>query len=286
MTKSTWLITGCSSGLGRELARAVLASGANAIVTARNSDTLADIVADYPGTARALSLDVTDRDQVLSVVSAGIETFGSIDVLVNNAGYAYRSAVEEGDEREVTDLFATNFFGAVSMIKAVLPAMRSRRHGCIVNVSSIGGRFSGPASGYYSATKFAMEGLSDALRKELGAFGCKVVLVEPGALRTDFAGRSLHGSSKPIADYERVVGHRRVGADKSSGSERGDPRKAAEAIISAVAAENAPFRLLLGSDAIEIIRNELTGQMDELERWALLSVSIDMDEAPGVERAR
>ena len=189
---TTWLITGCSSGLGRDLAKAVLEAGLNAVVTARDSKTVQDLVASYPDTGMAAALDVTKSEQVQNVVRDAQQRFGGIDVLVNNAGYGYRAAVEEGDEKEVADLFATNVFGTVAMIKAALPGMRARRSGCIINISSIAGRLAAPGSGYYSASKFAVEGLSDALRKEVGPLGIRVMVVEPGAFRTEFAGRSLH----------------------------------------------------------------------------------------------
>jgi NAD(P)-dependent dehydrogenase (short-subunit alcohol dehydrogenase family) len=188
---STWFITGCSSGLGRALAQAVLANGHNAVATAREVDTVKDRVDTYPGTALALTLDVTDTTQVSAAVEQAQARFGSIDVLVNNAGYGYRAAVEEGADDDVAELFATNFFGPIAMIKAVLPGMRQRRSGAIVNISSIGARITPVGSGYYSATKAALEGASGSLRWELAPLGISVTVVEPGAFRTDFAGRSL-----------------------------------------------------------------------------------------------
>ena len=188
---TTWFITGCSTGLGRSLAKAVLERGWNAVVTARDQATVEDIVVAYPDTALALPLDVRNRAQIDEAVHRCRGRFGSIDVLVNNAGYGYRAAVEEADESEVADLFATNFFGLAAVTKSVLPGMRERRQGSIVNISSVAGRMSQPGSGYYSATKFAVAGLSDALRKEVGPLGIKVVVVKPGGFRTDFAGRSL-----------------------------------------------------------------------------------------------
>jgi NAD(P)-dependent dehydrogenase (short-subunit alcohol dehydrogenase family) len=182
----TWLITGCSTGLGRHLAEAVLARGYNAIVTARDATKVQDLVDANPDTALALALDVTEDTQVTNAVQQAEERFGGVDVLVNNAGYGYRAAVEEGEEPEVATLFATNFFGPVAMIKAVLPGMRARRNGAIVNISSIGARISPPGSGYYSATKAALEALSASLRRELEPLGITVTVVEPGGFRTDF----------------------------------------------------------------------------------------------------
>lgn len=270
---STWLITGCSTGLGRSLAQAVLQAGFNAVVTARNIQTIQDIVAPYPDTAIAATLDVTDEEQVEKVVKMAYTRFNTIDVLVNNAGYGYRAAVEEGESSQINKLFNTNFFGAISMIKAVLPDMRARRNGIIVNISSIAARLAMPGSAYYSATKFALEGLSDALRREVGPLGIKVLIVEPGAFRTDFAGRSLHGSITAIDDYKETAGLRRKENDKTDGTQPGDPKRAAMAIIKAMTGDHLPFRLLLGSDAIQIVTTELDSQLKEIEDWKDLSIS-------------
>jgi NAD(P)-dependent dehydrogenase (short-subunit alcohol dehydrogenase family) len=203
------------------------------------------------------------------------ERFGSVDVLVNNAGFGYRAAVEEGDDDEVAALFATNVFGTVSMIKAVLPGMRARRSGTILNVSSIAGRLAAPGSGYYSATKFAVEGISDALRKEVAPLSIRVTLVEPGAFRTDFAGRSLQQARANIADYATTAGPRRKENDKTHGTQPGDPERAAQAIIKLVAGETLPTRLLLGSDAVRIVGGELDSQLAEINSWEELSASTD-----------
>jgi len=271
----TWLITGCSSGLGRSLAQAVLEAGVNAVVTARNPEKLKDLISAFPQTAVATALDVTKADQVAGAVKLAEQRFGGVDVLVNNAGHGYRGAVEEGDEKEVADLFAANFFGAVSLIKAVLPNMRARRHGAILNVSSIAGRLAMPGSGYYSATKFAIEGMSDALRKEVGPLGIRVVVVDPGAFRTDFAGRSLEQAKADIADYADTAGPRRKENDKTDGTQPGDPARAARVLIKVVEGETAPFRILLGSDAVRIVNAELEAQRQEIEDWKELSISTD-----------
>lgn len=272
---TTWLITGCSTGLGRHLAEAVLAAGFNAVVTARDPATVQDIVGAYPDKALSVALDVRDWGAAQRAVKSAEDKFGAVDVLVNNAGYGYRAAVEEGDEDEVANLFATNFFGAVSMIKAVLPGMRARRSGVIVNVSSIAARMSLPGSGYYSATKFAVEGMSDALRKEVGPLGIKVLIVEPGAFRTDFAGRSLHGARSAIADYAATAGPRRKENDKTDGTQPGDPARAARTIIEVVESPSLPARLLLGSDAIQVVGAELEAQRKELIDWKTVSVTTD-----------
>jgi NAD(P)-dependent dehydrogenase (short-subunit alcohol dehydrogenase family) len=205
--------------------------------------------------------------------------FGGVDVLVNNAGYGYRGAVEEGDAEEVADLFATNVFGAVAMIKAVLPGMRARRRGAILNVSSIAGRLAAPGSGYYSATKFALEGMSDALRKEVGPLGIRVVVVEPGAFRTDFAGRSLRQAGAAIPDYAGTAGPRRKENDRTHGTQPGDPARAARVMIGIVEGEKAPFRLLLGGDAVDRATAELTAQLQEIEDWKDVSTSTDFPTA-------
>lgn len=272
---TTWLITGCSTGLGKSLAKAVLEAGFNAVVTARDVRTVQNLVSGHPDNAVATALDVTSNDQVEDAIRLAEKRFGSIDVLVNNAGYGYRGAVEEGDNQEVEKLFATNFFGTVTMIKAVLPGMRARRSGAIINLSSVAGRFAAPGSGYYSATKFAVEGMSDALRKELAPLGIRVVVVEPGAFRTDFAGRSLHQAGANISDYATTAGPRRKENDRMDGTQRGDPDRAARALIDVVGRPTVPFRLLLGNDAIEWTRAELDAQRAELEGWKDVSTSTD-----------
>ena len=275
---ATWFITGCSTGLGRALAAAVLQAGHNAVLTARKPESLDDLVRDFSDTALVLPLDVRDHDQVVAAVRAGEERFGALDVLVNNAGYGYRSALEEGDPEEVAQLFATNFFGAVDVIQQVLPGMRSRGAGTIVNLSSIAGRVSQPGSGYYSATKFALEGASDALAKEVGPLGIRVIVVEPGGFRTDFAGRSLTQSAQPIGDYADTAGKRRKENDTIDGRQPGDPAKAAQAILQAVASDEPPLRLLLGSDALRRAEAELDRQRAEIDAWREVTTGTDFTE--------
>lgn len=272
---TTWLITGASSGLGAALARAVLAQGDNAVITARNPDHLTDVVTQYPDTALAVPLEVADHDQVVAAVATATDQFGGVDVLVNNAGHGYRAAVEEAYVNEVDELFATNFFGPVDLIKEVLPQMRQRRSGTIVNVSSIGAPRSNPASGYYTATKAALEGISDALNREVSPLGIRVIVLEPGAFRTDFSGRSLAQSRTVIDDYADTAGKRRKDNDTTHGTQQGDPDRAAQVIIDTVRSERAPFRLLLGSDAITIVRDELQGRIDEINAWAHISSTTD-----------
>jgi NAD(P)-dependent dehydrogenase (short-subunit alcohol dehydrogenase family) len=268
-----WFITGCSTGLGRSLAEAVLERGYDAVVTARDPAAVRDLAESYPETALALPLDVTDHAQVARAVAQAEERFGGVGVLVNNAGYGYRAAVEEGDDADIQQLFATHFFGSVAMIKAVLPGMRARRDGAIINISSIGARTSQPGSGYYSAAKSALEGLSASLRKEVGPLGITVMVVEPGGFRTDFAGRSLQQSSAAIADYADTAGKRRKENQSRHGTQPGDPAKAAQAIITVVQAPDAPFLLVLGQDAVGSFRRVLDAQRAELEAWEPTSLS-------------
>ena len=272
---TTWFITGCSTGLGRALAGAVLARGDNAVVTARDAARVEDLAKASPDNALALPLDVTDPAQVAAAVRQAEARFGGVDVLVNNAGYGYRAAVEEGDDADVQELFATNFFGPVALIKAVLPGMRARRRGAIVNISSIGAQICPPGSGYYSATKAALEGLSGSLRKELQPLGIAVITVEPGGFRTDFAGRSLTQSATVIDDYAETAGKRRKEHDTSHGTQPGDPANAAQAIITAVESAEPPSLLMLGTDALTAIIGVLDAQRAEVEKWRPLSTSTD-----------
>jgi NAD(P)-dependent dehydrogenase (short-subunit alcohol dehydrogenase family) len=270
---ATWLITGCSTGLGRAIAQAVLSHGHNAVVTARSVTTVEDIAAAYPDTALPLALDVTDREQISSVVKQAQARFGGIDVLVNNAGYGYRAAVEEADDADIRQLFDTNFFGAVSMIKAVLPGMRANRGGSILNISSIGARISPAGSGYYSATKAALEGLSGSLHKELQPLGISVTVIEPGAFRTDFAGRSLTQSATAIEDYAETAGKRRKENDTMHGTQPGDPAKAAEAILAVAESPNPPSLLVLGNDAFDLFAAVAQAERTDLDQWRDVSLS-------------
>jgi NAD(P)-dependent dehydrogenase (short-subunit alcohol dehydrogenase family) len=274
---STWLITGCSTGLGRALADAVSGTGHNAIVTARNVSSVADLAETTPERVLAVALDVTRPDQVVSAVQQAEERFGGVDVLVNNAGYGYRAAVEEGDDADVRTLFETHFFGTVAMIKAVLPEMRARRRGAIVNISSIGAQLTPVGSGYYSAAKAAIEGLSGALRGELAPLGISVTIVEPGAFRTDFAGRSLAQSANVIDDYAATAGQRRKERDTMHGNQPGDPAKAGAAIVAAVESPEPPAFLLLGADALAAYRYVADGRAKDIANWEQLTTSTDFD---------
>ena len=276
---TTWLITGCSTGLGRALAQRVLEAGHNAVITARDIGTLRELAEQFPDTALTLPLDVTNAEQIASAVAGATEQFGGIDVLVNNAGYGYRAAVEEGEDDALQQLFATNYFGAVHMIQEVLPHMREQGSGMIINISSIAGQRSSPGSGFYSATKAALESTSEALQQEVGPLGIRVAIVQPGPFRTDFAGRSLHQSAEPIAAYAETAGRRRKETDTMDGKQAGDPVKAAQAILTLAEQENPPMRLVLGRQALELAEVDLNQQLDDLMDWEHLGIN------PGYNRA-
>lgn len=271
--KTVWLITGCSTGFGRELTRLLLRRGHSVVVTARNPDTLAEFAAS--GNAFVAALDVTVPSQIAGVVHQAETRFGHIDVLVNNAGYGYLSAVEEGEDDEVRAMFETNVFGLASMTRAVLPGMRARRRGHIVNISSMGGLIGFPGVGYYNATKFAVEGLSEALAKEISPLGIKVTIVEPGPFRTDWAGRSLKVPKTAIADYAKSAGARRAAVQSYSGTQQGDPVRGAEAIIQAVESPEPPLHLLLGRPAYEMTAVKLKEFGAEMEKWREVSLGAD-----------
>lgn len=279
-TSSTpvWFITGCSTGFGRELARLVLARGWRAVVTARNPEQVADLVKGYEDNAIALKLDVTDESQVAAAAKAAQDRFGQIDVLVNNAGYGYLAAIEEGEDSEVRAMFEANFFGLVAMTRAVLPGMRARHSGAIVNISSIGGIASFPATGYYHATKYAVEGLSDSLSQEVGPLGIKVIIVEPGPFRTNWAGPSIKQSATRLADYEATAGVRRSQTEARSGKQPGDPVRAAEAIIAAVQSTSPPLHLVLGKPALDIARNKLVALKKDFDTWESTTLGADFPE--------
>lgn len=274
-----WFITGCSTGFGRELARLVLERGWRVAATARRPDALKDLVAGHDGRGLAVALDVTDQVQVEGAVRAAEQAFGRIDVLVNNAGYGYLSAVEEGEEAEIRAMFDTNLFGLAAVTRAVLPGMRARRSGCIVNISSQGGMIGFPGSGYYAATKFAVEGLSESLAKEVGPLGLRVLIVEPGPFRTDWAGRSLKQSATFIEDYEATAGARRRQISGYSGTQPGDPVRGAEAIIAAVRSDRPPLRLVLGRMAFDGVTGKLKATLEEVESWKDTALGADFPDA-------
>lgn len=274
-TTPIWFITGASSGLGRALAEAVLARGWRAAITARKPDTLGDLTAVHGERAMALALDVTDGRSIAAAVHDAEAHFGAIDVLVNNAGYGYLSAIEEGEDAEIRAQFETNVFGLIAVTKQVLPGMRSRRQGHIFNVSSLGGLVAFAATGYYHATKFAVEALSESLAHEVGPLGIRVTILEPGGFRTDWAGRSMVESSIIIEDYAETAGKRRQATRSFSGKQPGDPARAATAIISTFEADEPPLRLLLGAAALKIARERLDTLRANIDAWAETTLSAD-----------
>ncbi|MEX8548298.1 MAG: oxidoreductase [Mucilaginibacter sp.] len=274
-----WFITGCSTGFGRELARLVLARGWNVVITARKTDQIKDIAEGHENATLVLPLDVNDKAQVLAAVAQAEETFGKIDVLVNNAGYGYFSSVEEGEEEKIRAQFETNVFGLISMTQAVLPGMRKNRKGHIVNFSSIGGLRAFMATGFYHATKFAVEGLSESLAQEVEPLGIKVLIVEPGPFRTDWAGRSTSRTPVEIEDYESTVGKRMEASQNGSGKQQGDPVRGCEAIIKAVEAENTPLRLLLGEPAYRMAMEKIDLLKANFEAWKDVTLGADFPES-------
>ena len=274
-----WFITGCSTGFGREIANQVLARGWRAVVTARNPEQVRDLIKDRDDKALALALDVNDPDAVRRAVKTAEEKFGRIDVLVNNAGYGYLAAIEEGEDDEVRAMFETNVFGLVAMTKAVLPGMRARKKGHIINFSSIGGLVSFPATGYYHATKYAVEGLSESMSQEVAPLGIRVTIIEPGPFRTDWAGRSIKQSQTRLPDYEATAGRRRSETEARSGNQVGDPVRAAQAIIKAFEAKDAPLRLVLGKPALQLAYKKLEVLKENFDAWAETTLSADFPEA-------
>ena len=272
-TIRTWLITGCSTGLGRALAELVIAKGERVFATARKPEELQDLVADHQN-ARALKLDVTAPADITAAV-AEVERAGGVDVLVNNAGYGYLTAIEEGDEEGYRAQFETNMFGLIAMTKAVLPEMRRRASGHIVNIASVGGLVGNPGSGYYAATKFGVVGLSEALSKEVGALGIRVTVVEPGPFRTDWAGRSLQSSARSIDAYADTVHARLKQLNAYSGRQPGDPRRAAEAIVTVVNDANPPLNLVLGAPGLKMAREKLAALGAELDKWEAVTLGAD-----------
>ncbi|MDO3637264.1 oxidoreductase [Mycolicibacterium arseniciresistens] len=262
-----WLITGCSTGIGREIARVALENGHSVVVTARRAEAVADFAGTFGDRAVPVALDVTDKGQIAAAVAAADDAFGGVDVLVNNAGYGYMSAVEEGDDAEVRKLFDTNYFGAVDMIKAVLPQMRARRGGHIVNISSMTGLVANPPNAYYSSTKFALEALTEALAAEVKPLGIKVCAVEPGAFRTDWAARSMKESATPVDDYAEHVGARKTLIKQFANDLPGDPRKVAEAVLMLTTLDDPPLRLLLGRDVLKATRDKLAAMSASIEEW-------------------
>lgn len=270
-----WFITGCSSGLGREIAKKIIAEGYKVIATARNVDQLNDLQGIHPENVLLLPLDVTNKEQVKSAVQQAVTTFGRIDVLVNNAGIGYFSSVEESVEEETRKMFEINFWGLMAVTNEVLPHLRKQKSGHIINLSSISGLASFPAVGYYNATKYAVEGISESLAKEVAPIGIKVTLIEPGAFRTNWAGRSANRTQTAIEAYQETVGKR---IERPSGTEEGDPEKLAEAVFKVAQTENPPLRLLLGAAAYELASDKFTHLLGEMEEWKEVTINADFKE--------
>jgi NAD(P)-dependent dehydrogenase (short-subunit alcohol dehydrogenase family) len=279
LSKHVWFITGCSTGFGRELSVILLKRGYRVVATARDKSKVEDIVAGNPKNGLALALDVDKQGQIDAAVKAAEARFGGIDVLVNNAGYGYLAAVEEGDDADIRAMFETNFFGLAAMTRAVLPIMRAQRSGAIVNISSVGGFIGFPGSGYYAATKFAVEGLSESLSKEVGPLGIKVIIVEPGPFRTDWAGRSLKTPRKPVDAYADTAIARRRQIQGISGTQAGDPVRASEAIIATVEKKDAPLRLPLGGVAYDAIAAEIAALRKEHDSVEAIARGADYPKA-------
>jgi NAD(P)-dependent dehydrogenase (short-subunit alcohol dehydrogenase family) len=272
-----WFITGASTGFGRILAEQLLAKGEQVVATARKPEQIADLRQQYPETALTLALDVTSETAVEAAITAAIETFGHIDVLVNNAGYGLAGAIEEATEAEFMPVFETNVFGLIRVTRAVLPYLRRQRSGHIVNLSSIGGLIGSPGWGYYNASKFAVEGFSEALHAELAPLGIQVTIVEPGPFRTDFLGRSGVEAAERIADYDATAGKTRQYFHDQAGKQPGDPAKACAAIVAAVESATPPKHLVLGKIAFNRMSAHLDQWKQELEASRATALGADFD---------
>ncbi len=274
-----WFITGCSTGFGRSLAQEVLQNGERVAVTARNTDDIQELVNQFPETAFAIQLDVTNPEQVKNAVQQALDKFGRINVLVNNAGIGYFGALEESEEAEVRRMFEINFFGLAAVTNAVLPSMRAQRSGHIINISSVGGMVAFPGIGFYNASKFAVTGYSEALAKEVGALGIKVTVIAPSGFRTDWAGRSANDTKVVIADYEATAHANLNTIRKASGNQPGDPVRAAQAIIKVVESATPPLRLMLGVGALKGIRNKIAELQNDIDTWEETTVWADNPKA-------
>lgn len=264
--QKVWLITGCSTGFGRSLVAEVLKHGDKVVATARKIEAISDLVKDYPKDALALSLDVTKKDQIELAVKKAIEIFGRIDVLVNNAGYGLIGALEEVNATDVAHIFDTNVFGLIEVTKAVLPFMREKESGHILNISSVAGFTSTPGFGIYNATKYAVEGLSEALAGEVSSFGIKVIIIEPGPFKTDFANRSLVTAAAHPA-YELAMKNTREYIKNVDGNQPGDPVRAARTMIQLVNDPNPPVRIPFGKIAMDRINLKIKNFTNDLSTW-------------------
>jgi len=271
-----WLITGSSRGLGRELARAVLDAGHRLVATARKVDDLRDLAARYEGAVRPVALDVTDAAAARAAVAVAASAFGRLDVVVNNAGYANVNSIEDMAEDDFRAQIETNFFGVVNVTRAALPMLRAQRDGHIIQVSSIGGRGASPGLGAYQSAKWAVGGFSEILAKEVGPLGIRVTVVEPGGMRTDWAGSSMR-IDEIRSDYQATVGARSSHLRENADAMRGDPAKVAQAILRIASEKEPPVRLLLGSDAVFLAGANAVARAEEDAKWKALSLSTDVD---------
>lgn len=270
-----FLITGVSSGLGKAFATGALAAGHRVIGTVRNTEAAAVFSALAPGHAHAIVIDVTEFGAIPDAVARAEQEVGAIDVLVNNAGYGHEGIMEESPLEDIQRQFDVNVFGAVAMMKAVLPGMRQRRSGHIVNVTSMGGFITMPGITYYCGSKFALEGISEALGKEVKSLGIHVTALAPGQFRTDWAGRSMIRTDRSIADYNAVMDPIRAARQAKSGKQPGDPAKAAQALLKLVEADNPPVRLYLGADALKLVKDKIEAMKAEIAEWEAISQSTD-----------
>ncbi len=273
--EKVWLITGCSTGFGRELAKEVLAKGYKVAVASRKTSDVDDIVAAYPNTSIAIKLDVTIDSEIKSSVAQTMAHFGQIDVLVNNAGIGYFGSIEESEEVEVRKMFEINVFGLAKMTQEVLPHMRKQRSGHILNIASIAGLRSFPGVGFYNATKYAVDGFSESLAKEVGPLGIKVTIIAPSGFRTDWAGRSANESPATIADYAETADKNKGTIRGISGNQAGDPVRAVKAMIQVVESETPPMRLLLGVAALRGAREKLEELKNDFDTWASVTEGAD-----------
>jgi NAD(P)-dependent dehydrogenase (short-subunit alcohol dehydrogenase family) len=274
-TRRVWFITGTSQGFGRELVRASLQRGDSVIATSRTPQAVAAAFSAAADRLLAVSMDLRDPAQISSVVDQATKRFGRIDILVNNAGYGVTGAVEEASDSEIASIYETNVFGLLRVTRAVLPYLRKQRSGHIVNISSIGGLTGMPGWGIYNSTKFAVEGLSEALAAELAPLGIGVTIVEPGPFRTDFLGGSLEKAAHVLPDYEVTAGKTRAGAVERNGKQPGDPALAADAIVQAVTSPDPPLHLLLGRFAYDRTNQKLDAFRREMESWRELTLATD-----------
>jgi len=272
-----WLISGCSTGFGRELAQQTIARGFKVVVTARDTSSIADLVEGHDN-ALAVALDVTHQASIDQAVKAALDRFGTIDVLVNNAGYGYQSSVEEGVESEIRAQFDANVFGLFALTRAVLPAMRKARSGHVINITSVAGLIGFASSGYYSASKHAVEGWSDSLALEAGPLGIRVTCVEPGPFRTDWAGRSLHQTPSTLPDYAETAAARMKATAEYSGTQKGDPARAATAMIAITEPDNPPRHVVMGAWGQDAVTSKLKARLAEIEAWKQTSVETDFPE--------